>query len=522
MRSKLRKKTIIIAFGFLVFTACVGLLIIANQEREFDSKDSEASEEVGINIDVYPNIPTSDEVTAIVVEVDNLSQDASNIEVLLDGTELLNEPLYVIEKMPYTIGHVVNSQDLDTIDTLQGIITNPRFTSSSLGRMHNRDLETYTDLNIKNFSSKEELIEKTKEHASADVRTINGKTICGVGAIILDEPITVLDECEDYICQKEVEILVDYIIDMQQAIKDVSATAECESETELGIVEWKKELLIPILEKLDERSRVDGIDNAFISFIQTEDYGWPWASAWVETPPQEMLEIAEKYGLEYHIWGIGTGPMLALSQYADKVVLTDSWGRWGVNNDVLPSRFRDNLCYEPCVYSEDINKCCPYFSVYQQKINVLSNQISNNDSPAFHLVEQLFDSGVHTVDIKIFDDSNSLIKTKSFEITVDGETEFCQPSCENKECGSDGCVGTCGVCLFGSTCSAEGLCGPGQSVDLSGDNEIALEDYQVFIDDYKKYKETGEVNVRSDINRDDKINLRDYERFITIYKDSKR
>jgi hypothetical protein len=34
----------------------------------------------------------------------------------------------------------------------------------------------------------------------------------------------------------------------------------------------------------------------------------------------------------------------------------------------------------------------------------------------------------------------------------------CKPNCLNKECGSDGCGGSCGTCPAGSTCNAGGIC----------------------------------------------------------------
>lgn len=38
--------------------------------------------------------------------------------------------------------------------------------------------------------------------------------------------------------------------------------------------------------------------------------------------------------------------------------------------------------------------------------------------------------------------------------------EVCQPSCVNRDCGDDGCGGSCGTCDRASTCSAAGLCEP--------------------------------------------------------------
>lgn len=35
---------------------------------------------------------------------------------------------------------------------------------------------------------------------------------------------------------------------------------------------------------------------------------------------------------------------------------------------------------------------------------------------------------------------------------------FCTPACAGRECGSDGCFGTCGDCSLGSVCNSQGQC----------------------------------------------------------------
>ena len=39
-----------------------------------------------------------------------------------------------------------------------------------------------------------------------------------------------------------------------------------------------------------------------------------------------------------------------------------------------------------------------------------------------------------------------------------GDCETCEPACGGKECGPDGCGGSCGSCAVGAPCSAAGLC----------------------------------------------------------------
>ena len=46
--------------------------------------------------------------------------------------------------------------------------------------------------------------------------------------------------------------------------------------------------------------------------------------------------------------------------------------------------------------------------------------------------------------------------------TPDTGTDVCQPNCEGKECGDDGCGGSCGACADGEECSADGQCVPCQ------------------------------------------------------------
>ncbi|MBR57575.1 MAG: hypothetical protein CMH54_05895 [Myxococcales bacterium] len=51
-------------------------------------------------------------------------------------------------------------------------------------------------------------------------------------------------------------------------------------------------------------------------------------------------------------------------------------------------------------------------------------------------------------------------------------TSGCVPNCAGKECGEDGCGGSCGSCVFGETCSATGQCeaGSGCTPDCQGKN----------------------------------------------------
>ena len=49
----------------------------------------------------------------------------------------------------------------------------------------------------------------------------------------------------------------------------------------------------------------------------------------------------------------------------------------------------------------------------------------------------------------------------------------CQPDCHDKECGDDGCGGSCGTCPAGGLCTVEGEClGPDQSPETVPDSVI--------------------------------------------------
>jgi len=50
------------------------------------------------------------------------------------------------------------------------------------------------------------------------------------------------------------------------------------------------------------------------------------------------------------------------------------------------------------------------------------------------------------------------------------EDAGCTPDCTDKECGSDGCDGTCGDCADGETCSAAGKCEPTVTDPCEGKN----------------------------------------------------
>jgi len=61
-------------------------------------------------------------------------------------------------------------------------------------------------------------------------------------------------------------------------------------------------------------------------------------------------------------------------------------------------------------------------------------------------------------------------------VTLSGESEVtCEPDCGGRECGSDGCEGSCGNCGVGETCNASGQCvggTPGACTTLSPSGDL--------------------------------------------------
>ena len=52
--------------------------------------------------------------------------------------------------------------------------------------------------------------------------------------------------------------------------------------------------------------------------------------------------------------------------------------------------------------------------------------------------------------------------------TLERSTPTCIPQCTNKQCGSDGCEGSCGTCASGKSCNTQGRC-VATSVDTDND-----------------------------------------------------
>jgi|GEM_PF-3048897 len=51
-----------------------------------------------------------------------------------------------------------------------------------------------------------------------------------------------------------------------------------------------------------------------------------------------------------------------------------------------------------------------------------------------------------------------VVRDAAGDLHADVADDTCHPRCEDKECGYDGCTGSCGSCRCGELCDAEGLC----------------------------------------------------------------
>ena len=95
----------------------------------------------------------------------------------------------------------------------------------------------------------------------------------------------------------------------------------------------------------------------------------------------------------------------------------------------------------------------------------------------------------------------------------------CTPNCTDKECGDDGCGGSCGTCPTGETCNNSGTCVAGSTskADVDGNGTVNMADYSLFVQDYLKFKKGNGLEDRSDLNGDGKISMADYTLFVKEY-----
>ena len=86
------------------------------------------------------------------------------------------------------------------------------------------------------------------------------------------------------------------------------------------------------------------------------------------------------------------------------------------------------------------------------EVSALYNSKTNNfDAAIFGLT-----NGQHTYTVYAVDGAGNMVNSGQRTLNVNSAT--CTPSCSGKQCGSDGCSGTCGTCLSKQTCNSNGAC----------------------------------------------------------------
>jgi GH35 family endo-1,4-beta-xylanase len=93
-------------------------------------------------------------------------------------------------------------------------------------------------------------------------------------------------------------------------------------------------------------------------------------------------------------------------------------------------------------------------------------------------------------------------------------TAQCTPDCSNKECGDDGCGGSCGDCEDGKKCDTQNKCVEGKKEDLNGDGKIDMLDISKLL---AKWGESVDEGTVEDINGDLKIDMLDISSVLAVW-----
>jgi hypothetical protein len=98
--------------------------------------------------------------------------------------------------------------------------------------------------------------------------------------------------------------------------------------------------------------------------------------------------------------------------------------------------------------------------------------------------------------------------------------EECVSACGNKECGDDGCGGSCGSCPAGKSC-VSGKCESSEMIDVDLDSNGKLDgkDYGIILSDWADYYDNNKLNSRSDLSGNGKIDGPDYTLFLQGWAD---
>ncbi len=115
------------------------------------------------------------------------------------------------------------------------------------------------------------------------------------------------------------------------------------------------------------------------------------------------------------------------------------------------------------------------------------------------------------VNVKAIDDGYNWSEVSSKEITEEESDDTCIPDCNGKECGDNGCGGSCGTCSEGEVCKrykcTEGETYSLYNADLNNDGKVNMFDLAIVLNNWKWKKESKDEE--SDINRDEEVNMLD-------------
>ncbi len=448
----MKRKVIPIIF---VIISVFGIVALINVQKK--STDIRSSAEISYdNLSLHYN-PTSIKsgvnVTSIVATIDNL-KNAKYVQFYINNQLKLEETVRRIPNDIKLIFHTITYNQSQQLPFVGGVYATD-LSEENIANFHNKNIEVGFGINYS--YSQQTRIRLIGENSVKHKRIINGVTVCGVEYIYYDELVHVMVS-NGKTLQQAGEEAASIIIEGNKTIESSETNANCKSITKLGIVDWKleyiREVLVALKRKANDQSFPDR-KYAHIEYIQSEDYGYPWASSTYNASIADLTELKNQYNVELHEWVIGIKEALSYVTKVDKVIVADSWGRWAVKADgssYNASRFLNNKCYSPCIFQTNITKCCPYISNVQQELWDLKECLDKGCNRSYIQFEYKFPStGSYNLTVKILDNQRKVIKTENVTIQVNGP-KICTGNCTNKECGDDGCKDSCGTCSTDKRC----------------------------------------------------------------------
>ena len=172
----------------------------------------------------------------------------------------------------------------------------------------------------------------------------------------------------------------------------------------------------------------------------------------VNTPVNQWVHIVVVYSVSYgyvklYMNGVEVGSL------ASNIVSFTSTASAGVliGNDGDP--------YSPDGFSGSLDEVMLFSrALSASEVRALYDSKNNNFDATFINLA----NSQHTYTVYAIDGTGNIASSSQRTINVNAAVT-CNPSCANKQCGTDGCTGSCGACSnsHGTTsCSASGLCQP--------------------------------------------------------------